>query len=119
MTVLSHQNGEHTHQTSEVLAERIETLLHLSVDINNLNRIIRRIAHIVVFAVLSVLLGLTVLSGGKLFWLLLFPFLWSYVDEATKPMIQGRHFSWFDVWLNLSGCIIGYAILTAVIPIRL
>ena len=36
--------------------------------------------------------------------------LWSYVDEATKPWIQGRHFSWFDVGLNLIGTFIGGAV---------
>ncbi|WP_373218865.1 hypothetical protein [Ruminococcus sp. 5_1_39BFAA] len=35
---------------------------------------------------------------------------WSYVDEATKPWIQGRHFSWFDVGLNLIGTFIGGAV---------
>ena len=31
---------------------------------------------------------------------------WSYVDEAMKPWIQGRHFSWFDVGMNLIGTFI-------------
>ena len=32
------------------------------------------------------------------------------VDEATKPWIQGRHFSWFDVGLNLIGTFTGGAV---------
>ena len=33
--------------------------------------------------------------------------LWSFVDEATKVWIPGRHFSWIDVGLNLIGCMVG------------
>ena len=41
-----------------------------------------------------------------MWWLIIAP-VWSYVDEATKPLIQGRHFSWFDVGQNLIGTVIG------------
>ena len=42
----------------------------------------------------------------SMWWLIIAP-VWSYVDEATKPLIQGRHFSWFDVGQNLIGTVIG------------
>lgn len=68
-------------------------------------------AHVVVFAVLTVLLGLTLQSGGYPLWYLSGVVLWSYVDEATKPLVQERHFSWFDVGLNLLGTGIGVGLI--------
>ena len=67
-------------------------------------------AHIVVFAVFTFLLGLTLKIGGASLEWMLVAAAWSYVDEATKPWIQGRHFSWFDVGLNLIGTFIGGAV---------
>ncbi len=32
---------------------------------------------------------------------------WCIIDEATKPLIPGRHFSWKDVGLNLCGAAMG------------
>ena len=37
----------------------------------------------------------------------LFAIVWAWADEATKPLVQGRHFSWFDVGLNVLGIAIG------------
>ena len=104
MTFLSHQDGEHTGKTSRELAEYLH---FLNADINELNGILRRIAHIVVFAVLTVLLGLTLQFGDLPIGWIVIVVVWSYVDEATKPWIQGRHFSWFDVGLNLMGTFLG------------
>lgn len=104
MTILSHQDGEHTGKTSRELAEYLH---FLNTDINELNGRLRRIAHIVVFAVLTVLLGLTLQLGELPIGWIGIVTVWSYVDEATKPWIQGRHFSWFDVELNLVGTFIG------------
>ena len=107
MTYLSHQDGEHTGRASRELAEHLRFLDN---DINDLNGKLRRAAHIVVFAVFTFLLGLTLKIGGiSLGWMIIVA-LWSYVDEATKPWIQGRHFSWFDVGLNLIGTFIGGAV---------
>ena len=49
------------------------------------------------------------IGGISLGWMIIAA-LWSYVDEATKPWIQGRHFSWFDVGPNLFGTFIGGAV---------
>ncbi|MDD7131346.1 MAG: VanZ family protein [Firmicutes bacterium] len=65
---------------------------------------------LVVFAVFTFLLGLTLKIGGVSLGWIIIAALWSYVDEATKPWIQGRHFSWFDVGLNLIGTFIGGAV---------
>ena len=107
MTYLSHQDGEHTGKTSRELAEHLRFLDN---DINDLNGKLRRAAHIVVFAVFTFLLGLTLKVGRiSLGWMMM-AVAWSYVDEATKPWIQGRHFSWFDVGLNLIGIFVGGAV---------
>lgn len=104
MTYLSHQDGEHTGRVSLELAEHLR---FLDADMNDLNGKLRRAAHIVVFAVFTRLLGLTLRLGGLPLGWLLVAAVWSYVDEATKPWIQGRHFSWFDVGLNLVGTLLG------------
>lgn len=107
MTYLSHQDGEHTSRASRDLAEHLR---FLDSDINDLNGKLRRVAHIVVFAVFAFLLGLTLKIGGAPLRWMIAAAVWSYVDEATKPWIQGRHFSWFDVGLNLIGTFIGGAV---------
>ena len=48
-------------------------------------------------------------------WFMIFPAVWSYADEATKPLIQGRHFSWFDVGLNLLGTVIGGLVVAVIV----
>ena len=104
MTYLSHQDGEHTGRASRELAEHLR---FLDADINDLNGKLRRAAHIIVFAVFTFLLGLTLKIGGTSLGWMMAAAVWSYVDEATKPWIQGRHFSWFDVGLNLVGTLLG------------
>ena len=66
------------------------------------------------FAVLTILLGLTIYFGGLPIWLHVIVIVLSYVDEATKPWIRGRHFSWFDVGLNLIGVGMGEAVMYCV-----
>lgn len=104
MTYLSHQDGEHTRRTSRELAEK---LLFLEMDVGLLNSKLRKAAHVVVFAVFTILLGTTLRLGGYSRWGVIGVVLWSYIDEVTKPLIQGRHFSWVDVGLNLIGVVIG------------
>ena len=85
MTYLSHQDGEHTGRASRELAEHLRFLDN---DINDLNGKLRRAAHIVVFAVFTFLLGLTLKVGGISLGCMLVAAAWSYVDEATKPWIR-------------------------------
>ena len=58
MTWLSHQNGSETAETSRHLAEGLKAIFH-SQDLNRLNGKLRRAAHIIVFAVLTLLTLLT------------------------------------------------------------
>lgn len=104
MTYLSHQDGEHTGRTSRKLAEK---LLFLDSDINILNGRLRRFAYVVVYAVLTVLLAITLKLGGHSVWLTAGTIIWAWADEATKPLVQGRHFSWLDVGRNMLSIAIG------------
>lgn len=112
MTHLSHQDGDHTRKTSHELAEKLS---FLNADVGLLNSRLRRVAHVVVFAILTVFLGVTLRLGGHTLQPLIFTVVWSCIDEATKPLIQGRHFSWHDVGLNLIGVVIGYGVLSVII----
>ena len=61
MTYLSRQDGEHTGRTSRELAEKLS---FLDSNINILNGRLRRLAHVVVYAVLTILLAITLKLGG-------------------------------------------------------
>lgn len=108
MTYLSHQDGEHTRRTSRELAEKLS---FLEMDVGLLNSKLRKAAHVVVFAVFMILFGITLRLGGYSCCGVIGVVLWSYIDEATKPLIEGRHFSWVDVGLNLIGVVIGVMVL--------
>ena len=107
MTYLSHQDGEHTGRTRRELAEKLS---FLDSDINFLNGRLRRLAHVVVYAVLTVLLAITLKLGGYSLWLTAGTIVWGWADEATKPLVQGRHFSWLDVGRNVLGIALGMVI---------
>lgn len=113
MTVLSHQRGEDTARVSRTMAEDLGALLPGS-DRETLNAALRKLAHVVVFGVLTLLTGRALHSGGlaapapgQLAALAV----WCWLDEATKPLVPGRHFSWLDVGLNLLGVALGAALL--------
>lgn len=106
MTVLSHEDGAHTSRTSRELARRLS---FLGADPERLNTALRRLAHVVLYAVWAVLFARTLHAGALPRWPLVFVAFWAWADEATKRWIQGRHFSWLDVGLNLLGAGIGLA----------
>lgn len=116
MTWLSHQDGEHTSKTSLELAIHMKHWFPVK-DIGKLNKQLRSSAHVILFAVLTILLTGTLrsakVSAAGMAVGLILTALWAWADEATKPLIQGRHFSWFDVRLNWIG--IGIGILAGVL----
>ena len=67
--------------------------------------LLRRAAHVFLFAVLGLLAGL-----GFGWYGIGFAALWSFVDEATKPLIPGRHCSALDIGLNLIGVAAGLGV---------
>lgn len=104
MTYLSHEDGEHTSKTSLRLAK---LLTFLGDDIKEIDRYLRKLAHIVVFAVFAVLFCITVRIANLPVWTMSLVYIFAIVDEATKPLIRGRHFSIYDVMLNIAGTSIG------------
>ncbi len=62
------------------------------------------------YAVLAVLLGTTLELVGYSLWLTVGTIVCIWVNEAPKPLVQGRHFSWFDVGRNELGIAIGMVI---------
>ena len=91
---LSHTPGERSGKESRSLS----AVLHVD------ERLLRKTAHVVMFTVLAILVSL---SFPK--WCLWLVVGWALVDEATKPLVPGRHFSWPDVGLNLLGTAVGIA----------
>ena len=96
MTALSHTPGDRSGEESRWLAKTT------GVD----EGVLRRAAHVFLFAVLAILV------------LFAFPEIdvklrigmvavWGLIDEATKVWIPGRHCSAMDIGLNLIGCVIG------------
>ena len=104
MTYLSHVNGEQTKRTSLRMARRFK---FLGDDIEEIDRYLRKVAHIVVFAVFTVLYCLTVRIGNLPIWTMSLVYVFTLIDEATKPLIKGRHFSLYDVVLNVAGATAG------------
>ena len=105
MTWLSHQNGEHTAQTSMNLAR---WLSFINPDTEAVNAWLRRYAHVYLFSIMTKLILMT-LSAGGIHPLVGVPFLYvlAWIDEVTKPFIQGRHYHLEDVKLNMAGVTIG------------
>ena len=104
MTYLSHEDGEHTSKTSLRLAR---LLTFLGDDVQEINRYLRKMAHIAVFAVFAILFCITLRIADFPVWTMSLVYIFTIVDEATKPLIRGRHFGIYDVMLNIAGTSIG------------
>ena len=107
MTYLSHQNGEETARASSRLMKLFWFLDTGQVEI--VSSWTRKGAHVFCFFVLTVflmkLLRITKLQA----WIgVLAAFVWCFFDEWTKRSIPGRHYSTFDVMLNVIGVLLGW-----------
>ena len=107
MTYLSHQNGEETARASSRLMKLFWFLDTGQVEI--VSSWTRRGAHVFCFMVLTVLL-MKLLRIAKLHaWIgVLAVCVWCFFDEWTKRSIPGRHYSTFDVMLNVAGVLLGW-----------
>lgn len=113
MTWLSHQTGEQTGRASRTLAQDLHPLCRQE-DLEQLNALLRKAAHVVVFAVLAALVTLALRRADGALCLPVgyaIVVVWCWADEATKRFVPGRHFSWLDVGLNLLGSCLGAALL--------
>lgn len=105
-TFLSHQGGEDTKATSLGLA-RFLFKVFPAIELAVWDYLLRKGAHLFLFAVLAILVWRVIQTTGWTRWLLLFPVFWSWFDEFTKPLVQGRHNDPFDVGLNVIGSALG------------
>ena len=109
MTYLSHQNGEETARASERLMRLFWFLDEGQVEI--VSGWTRRGAHVLCFTVLTVLLVMALQLANMHVWLGVSAVcVWCFFDEWTKRSIPGRHYSTFDVMLNIGGVLIGWLI---------
>lgn len=112
MTYLSHQNGEETAKASEWLMRLFWFLDESRVEM--VSGWTRRGAHVFCFTVLTVLLLIALRLANMHVWLgVLAVCVWCFFDEWTKRSIPGRHYSTFDVMLNIGGVLIGWLIWSA------
>ena len=109
MTWLSHQSGPKTAEESRALARELQPLLP-GRDPEAINCLLRKAAHVLVFAVLATLASGAAVAPGTSAppaWVYGLLVVWCWSDEATKLLVPGRHFSWLDVGLNGAGVVLG------------
>ena len=122
---LSHQGGADTDETSMFLTVRVCRLLEYfginPASEEQVNMILRSSAHVVIFLILTTMLCISFMLLKKQHhfripaWVgAIFCVFCAWADEATKIFVDGRHFSVFDVGLNLVGCGVGFVIYAAV-----
>ena len=90
---LSHQNGK----DSSAVSSNLSTRIHIS------EKMLRTGAHIISFAVM------TVLACWVCWVMILAVAVWAVMDEVTKPLLKnGRHCSAVDIGWNLVGVAVGF-----------
>ena len=94
---LSHQPGD----ISGMESSRIAAFLGVS------DTFLRSACHYVLFFLITVCCGVSLVLWEKPLWWLLFILPLCWLDEASKPLIMGRHFSWIDSGKNAIGAIAG------------
>lgn len=95
---LSHQNGKDSGAASKNLSSR----MHIS------EKMLRTGAHMISFAVMTVLLCLVCQMYQLRMITSLLATVWAVMDEVTKPMMKnGRHCSIKDIGWNLLGVAVG------------
>ena len=94
---LSHQQGD----ISGMESSRIAAFLGVS------DVFLRSACHYVLFFLITFCCGISLILWKKTLWwgLLVLPLCW--LDEVSKPLIMGRHFSWIDSGKNAIGAIVG------------
>ncbi len=115
MMFLSHQPGPDTAETSGVLARIItEFMVHtlrVDVSVNIVHEFIRHAAHIILYMVLAVDLGILLRKVGVgWLWIVFLLMSLAAADEATKPLIAGRHCELVDIGRNCLGNVLGICI---------
>ena len=123
MLTLSSQNGTQTVKASSGLSALITRLIYGgSATYDNfclVHTVIRKAAHVFLFAVLCELLAEIVDSfkNSRQWFCAVFSVcavsLFAFADEWHKLFISGRHFDMFDVMLNIIGAVLGTTVFFA------
>lgn len=117
MFLLSSQDGGQTARTSEGIAYHLTKLVFGTTDsvvVEYVNTMLRKGAHIVLYFVLAVLLGIVtkriakgIPYGVRMSLAYLFLLFCCFFDEWHKQFIMGRHNDPRDVRLNIIGGTVG------------
>ena len=105
---LTIQNGAETELTGSTIARWIARVF--GGDTAKVHLILRKAAHIISFFVEALLLAQVFRVAGMkraALWSISICLLLSVGAEAVKLGIEGRHFAWVDVGLNVVGSIVG------------
>lgn len=97
---LSHQPGD----ISVMESSRIAAFLGVS------DTFLRSACHYVLFFLITICCGVSLVLWEKPLWWMLFILPLCWLDEASKPLIMGRHFSWIDSGKNAIGAIAGMVV---------
>lgn len=97
---LSHQPGD----ISGMESSRIAAFLGVS------DTFLRSACHYMLFFLITICCGVSLVLWEKPLWWLLFILPLCWLDEASKPFIMGRHFSWIDSGKNAIGAIAGMVV---------
>lgn len=111
MVYLSHAKGERIDKISIKLSSYFD---YFGDDIEEISRFLKKVAHILVFTVFTVLYCETIKLAALPIWSLSLVYIFTVIDEATKPLVKGRCFSLYDVILNVTGVVIGMLIIMVV-----
>lgn len=119
MLILSSQNGEQTAGLSYTIAEKLSAFIYGNADfakINFVHTVIRKLAHVGIYAVFGVVIYLLTVSFHRLKNALgvvissAAVVCFSVLDELHKLTISGRHCDIEDICLNILGGVIGIAV---------
>ncbi len=89
-------------------------LRFLGDDVDEIDRYLRKVAHIIVFAIFTILFCKTMQLAKLPIWSMSLVYVFTVLDEATKPLVKGRHFSLNDIMLNLIGTFVGILIIMVI-----
>lgn len=98
---LSHQPGD----ISGMESSHIAAMLGIS------DEFLRSACHYLLFFLITVGCGGSLMLWEKPLWWLLLILPLCLLDEASKPLIAGRHFSWIDSGKNAIGAVAGMIIM--------
>lgn len=110
----ANKSNEISKSISNVIIESFNDInkVNLSINIKNLNHIIRKISHFWEYTILGILMYLASIKinipkKNKLIWCVLFCILYAITDEVHQAFVPGRGPKVFDVVIDAGGSLFG------------